>query len=49
MANSGWRRVLARVFPQRCPDCGRKVREQHCDVCGYGLFKQTRDEELKSR
>jgi predicted amidophosphoribosyltransferase len=28
---------------KRCPECGRKVRETYCDVCGYDLVEQARN------
>jgi rRNA maturation endonuclease Nob1 len=36
-------RVAARFGRKRCPECGHKVRETFCDVCGYDLIRQTRD------
>ena len=36
-------RVTAVFHRKRCPECGHKVRETYCDVCGYDLIEQTRD------
>jgi ribosomal protein L37E len=36
------KRVSAPFRRQRCPECGRKVRETYCDVCGYDLVEKTR-------
>ena len=36
-------RVTAVFRPKRCPECGHKVRQTYCDVCGYDLIEQTRD------
>jgi len=36
-------RVTAVFHPKRCPECGLKIRETYCDVCGYHLIEQTRD------
>ncbi len=40
-------RVRARFGGQRCPECGHKVPETFCDVCGYDLVRQTRDKSLR--
>ena len=37
------RRVTAPFRRKRCPECGHKVRETYCDVCGYDLVQHTRD------
>jgi rRNA maturation endonuclease Nob1 len=37
------KRVTAWVHRNRCPECGHKVHETFCDVCGYDLIRQTRD------
>jgi len=42
-------RVSAVFRPKRCPQCGRKVRQTYCDVCGYRLIEQTRDQALYRR
>lgn len=49
MAMSGWRRLVSRFRREQCPQCGRPVRQLHCDVCGYDLIAQTRDKAFKSR
>jgi ribosomal protein L37E len=36
-------RVTAVFHRKRCPECGHKVRQTYCDVCGYDLIEQTRD------
>jgi len=36
-------RVTAVFHRKRCPECGHKVRETYCDVCGYDLIRQARD------
>ena len=36
-------RVTAMFHRKRCPECGHKVRQTYCDVCGYDLIEQTRD------
>ena len=36
-------RVIGRFRRKRCPECGHKVHETFCDVCGYDLIQQTRD------
>ncbi len=41
--------LLGRLRRKRCPECGRPVRETFCDVCGYDLVQQARDEALKRR
>jgi hypothetical protein len=28
---------------KRCPECGHKIRETYCDVCGYDLVEQARN------
>ena len=40
------KRVTAPFRRKRCPECGHKVRETYCDVCGYDLIEQTRDQDL---
>jgi len=25
-----------------CPECGHKVKESYCDVCGYDVVSRTR-------
>jgi len=43
-------RVTAVFRRKRCPECGHKVREQtFCDVCGYDLIEQARDNALRRR
>lgn len=47
-------KVVQQVFApfrrRRCPECRHKVREQaFCDVCGYELIEQTRDNMLRRR
>ena len=37
------KRVGAPFRRKRCPECGHKVRETFCDVCGYDLIQQTRN------
>ena len=39
-------RVTAPFHRKRCPECGHKIRETYCDVCGYDLIEQTRDKAL---
>ena len=34
---------------KRCPECGHKLWETYCDVCGYELIEQTRDKLLRYR
>lgn len=36
--------VTAPFHHKRCPECGHKVREAYCDVCGYNLVRHTRDQ-----
>lgn len=36
-------RVTAWFHPKCCPECGHKVRETYCDVCGYDFYQKTRD------
>jgi hypothetical protein len=40
-------RVTARFRRKRCPECGHKVRETFCDVCGYDFIQQTRDKAFR--
>jgi ribosomal protein L37E len=40
-------RVTAALHPKRCPECGHKIRQTYCDVCGYDLIEQTRDKALR--
>ena len=40
---------VSRVRRNRCPECGRPVRQLHCDVCGYDVIAQARDKALRSR
>ena len=42
-------RVTAPFRRKRCPECGHKVRETFCDVCGYDLVEQTRAKLLRDR
>ena len=42
-------RVTAVFRPKRCPQCGHKVRLTYCDVCGYHLIEQIRDQALYHR
>ena len=35
-------RVTAVFHRKRCPECGHKVRQTYCDVCGHDLIEQTR-------
>ena len=42
MFSSLVKRVTAPFRRKRCPECGHKVRETYCDVCGYDLIEQTR-------
>jgi ribosomal protein L37E len=42
-------RVTAPFHRKRCPECGHKVRETYCDVCGYELVEQARDKYLYRR
>jgi len=42
-------RVTGVFRRQRCPECGHKVRQTYCDVCGYKLVEQTRDKALYRR
>jgi ribosomal protein L37E len=42
-------RVTAVFHRKRCPECGHKVRQTYCDVCGYKLVEQTRDKALYRR
>ena len=37
------KRVTARFHRKRCPECGHKMHETICDVCGYDLVRRTRD------
>lgn len=43
------KRVTAPFHRKRCPECGCRVRETHCDVCGYDLIEQTRTKILRER
>ena len=43
------KRLTAPFHRKRCPECGRRVRETYCDVCGYDLIEQTRTEILRGR
>ena len=40
-------RVTAPFHRKRCPECGHRVRETYCDVCGYDLIEQARDKEFR--
>jgi len=42
-------RVTGVFRRKRCPQCGHKVRETFCDVCGYDLIEQARDKALRNR
>jgi hypothetical protein len=42
-------RMTAPFRRKRCPECGHKLRETYCDVCGYDLIEQTRDKLLRYR
>ncbi len=42
-------RVTAVFRRKHCPECGHKIRETYCDVCGYDLIERTRDEALRHR
>ena len=42
-------RITAPFHRKRCPECGHKVRETYCDVCGYKLIEQTREHNLYRR
>ena len=42
-------RVTAVFHRKHCPECGHKVRETYCDVCGYHLIEQTRDKTFYRR
>jgi ribosomal protein L37E len=43
------KRVTAPFRRKRCPECGHKVRETYCDVCGYDLIEETRTKLLRDR
>jgi ribosomal protein L37E len=43
------KRVTAPFRRKRCPECGHKVHETYCDVCGYDLIEQTRTKILRGR
>ena len=47
MSASVFTRVMARFGRKRCPECGHKVRETFCDVCGYDLVKRSRDKAFR--
>jgi ribosomal protein L37E len=49
MSASLVKRVTAPFRRKRCPECGHKVHEMYCDVCGYDLIEQTRTKILRSR
>jgi ribosomal protein L37E len=34
---------------KRCPECGHKVSETFCDVCGYDLVEQARSKTWRYR
>jgi len=42
-------RMTAPFRRKRCPECGHKLRESYCDVCGYDLIEQTRAKLLRDR
>jgi len=42
-------RMTAPFRRKRCPECGHKLRESYCDVCGYDLIEQTRNKLLRDR
>jgi predicted amidophosphoribosyltransferase len=41
--------VTAPFGRKRCPECGHKVRQAYCDVCGYRLVEEARDKYLYRR
>jgi len=43
------RRMTAPFRRKRCPECGHKLQETYCDVCGYDLIEQTRDKLFRGR
>jgi ribosomal protein L37E len=45
MTRPGLKKRLAQLVhrSQKCPECGAKVHETYCDVCGYDLIQKTRD------
>jgi len=46
--SASWIKRLSRLGRrERCPECGEQVRETYCDVCGYDLVRQTRDDALR--
>jgi ribosomal protein L37E len=42
-------RVAALHHRKRCPECGHKVRDTYCDVCGYDLIEQARSKTWRYR
>jgi ribosomal protein L37E len=42
-------RMTAPFHRKRCPECGHRIRETYCDVCGYDLIQQTRDQAIPRR
>lgn len=42
-------RLTHAVGTSTCPNCGRPVRQLHCDVCGYELIAQAREKALRAR
>lgn len=46
--STAWIKRLTRFGRrERCPECGEPVHETYCEVCGYDLIRQTRDEALR--
>ena len=43
------KRVTTLFSRKRCPECGGKVRETFCDVCGYDLVERARSETWRYR
>jgi hypothetical protein len=44
MFTSLWKRATSVFRRSHCPECGKRVRETYCDVCGYDLIQRTRDQ-----
>lgn len=49
MSMSWMKRLSRLIHRENCPHCGHAVHETYCDVCGYELIRQTRDESLRRR